>query len=178
MEISSLKELFEHELRDLYSAEQQILKALPKMVKAARSRQLREAMSAHLAVTEKQAARLDRIFERRGIKLARAKKCKGMEGLLEEGEELMQEEISDDVVDAALIASAQRVEHYEIAAYGTARSFAEWLEDDESVKLLQQSLDEESDADRKLSELAESSVNRNAAEEEEEERTPVSRKRR
>jgi ferritin-like metal-binding protein YciE len=158
MEIDSLRKLYVEELKDLYSAEKQILQALPKMAKKATNAQLRQAFQEHLEVTRMQVERLDRIFELLG-KSPRGKKCKGMEGLLEEGKEMMQEDMEDEVMDAALISAAQRVEHYEIAGYGTVRTYAQLLGEKEHVKLLQQTLDEEGNTDKKLSQLAESTIN-------------------
>jgi ferritin-like metal-binding protein YciE len=162
MEMDSLKKLYVDELKDLYSAEKQILQALPRMAKKAQNEQLKKAFEQHVQVTQKQVERLDRIFEKLG-KSSRGKKCKGMEGLLEEGKEMMQEDMEPEVMDAALISACQRVEHYEIAGYGTVRTYAQILGEDEHVKLLQQTLDEEGNADKKLSQLAESSINVEAA---------------
>ena len=128
------------------------------MAKKATNAQLRQAFQEHLEVTRMQVERLDRIFELLG-KSPRGKKCKGMEGLLEEGKEMMQEDMEDEVMDAALISAAQRVEHYEIAGYGTVRTYAQLLGEKEHVKLLQQTLDEEGNTDKKLSQLAESTIN-------------------
>jgi ferritin-like metal-binding protein YciE len=158
MEIDSLKKLYVDELKDLYSAEKQILTALPKMVKKATNPQLKNAFQDHLKVTEGHVARLERIFEALG-KPARGKKCKAMEGLLEEGKEVMSEDMEDDVMDAALISAAQRVEHYEMAGYGTVRTWAELLGESAAAKLLQQTLDEEGDADKSLTQLAETTIN-------------------
>ena len=158
MEIDSLRKLYVEELKDLYSAEKQILQALPRMAKKASNELLQKAFQEHLEVTRMQVERLDRIFEMLG-KSPRGKKCKGMEGLLEEGKEMMQEDMEDDVMDAALIAAAQRVEHYEIAGYGTVRTYANLLGEKEHVKLLQQTLDEEGNTDKKLTQLAESQIN-------------------
>jgi ferritin-like metal-binding protein YciE len=158
MELDSLQKLYVEELKDLYSAEKQIIQALPKMVKKASHPDLKAALQEHLEVTRVQLERLDQIFEGLG-KSPRGKKCKGMEGLLEEGKEMMQEDMEDDVMDAALIAAAQRVEHYEMAGYGTVRTYAQLLGDKNAAKLLQQTLDEEGDADKKLTKLAESSIN-------------------
>ncbi len=158
MEIDSLRKLYVEELKDLYSAEKQILQALPRMAKKASNEQLRQAFQEHVEVTRMQVERLDRIFEMLG-KSSRGKKCKGMEGLLEEGKEMMQEDMEDDVMDAALIASAQKVEHYEIAGYGTVRTYARLLGEEEDARLLQQTLDEEGETDKKLTMLAESSIN-------------------
>lgn len=158
MEIDSLRKLYVEELKDLHSAERQIIQALPKMVKKASHQQLKAAFEEHLEVTRKQLERLEQIFERLG-KRAAGKKCKGMEGLIEEGKEMMGEDMEPDVLDAALISIAQKVEHYEIAGYGTVRSYARLLGEREAERLLQQSLDEEGLADKKLTQLAESSIN-------------------
>ena len=158
MEIDSLQKLYTDELKDLYSAEKQILQALPRMAKKASNAQLRAAFEEHLEVTKKHVERLDTIFERLE-RSPRGKKCKGMEGLLEEGKEMMQEDMEPEVLDAALISAAQKVEHYEIASYGTVRTYAQLLGEDADARLLQQTLDEEGDADKKLTQLAESSVN-------------------
>jgi ferritin-like metal-binding protein YciE len=158
MEIDSLTKLYVEDLKDLYSAEKQILQALPKMVKKASNKQLAKAFEEHLRVTETHVERLDRIFEGLG-KSPRGKKCKGMEGLLEEGKEVMQEDMEPDVLDAALIAAAQKVEHYEMAGYGTVRTYAKLLGENQAARLLQQTLDEEGEADKTLTALAESTVN-------------------
>ena len=163
MEIDSLRKLYVEELKDLYSAEKQILQALPKMVKKASNPQLKAGFEEHLRQTEEQVRRLDRIFEALG-KSGRGKKCKGMEGLLEEGKEVMQEDMDEETRDAALIAAAQRVEHYEIAGYGTVRTYAQLLGEDAAVRLLQQTLDEEGATDKKLTALAEA-INVEAMEE-------------
>ncbi|MCU1307890.1 MAG: hypothetical protein JWN45_2585 [Acidobacteriaceae bacterium] len=167
MKIESLQELFIDELKDLYSAENQIIKALPKMIKNSNSDELRSAFEEHLEQTKGHVERLDQIFDELDA-TARGKKCKGMEGLLEEGKELMEEDVEPEVLDAGLISAAQRVEHYEIAAYGTVRTYAELLEMDNAVNLLQQTLDEEKETDRKLTSIAES-VNVEAVEMEGEE---------
>jgi len=161
MKLSSLEDLFVSELQDLYSAENQIIKALPKMVKTATSSELQECLETHLEETREQVNRLDQIFEIID-RPAKGKKCKGMEGLLEEGKELMGEGAEENVLDAGLIAAAQRVEHYEIAAYGSARTFAETLGHEEAVSLLEQTLEEEKHADQKLSEVATTVVNERA----------------
>ena len=158
MEVDSLKKLYVEELKDLYSAEKQILQALPKMVKKATNPQLKNAFQEHLEVTQGHVERLERIFEGLG-KPARAKKCKAMEGLLDEGKEIMAEDMEDDVMDAALISAAQRVEHYEIAGYGTVRTWAQQLGDTGAARLLQETLEEERDADKSLTQLAESTIN-------------------
>ena len=158
MEGDKLKELLVDELRDIYNAEGQLTKALPRMAKKASNPQLRSAFETHLRETEGQIDRLDEVFEQLGEK-ARGKTCHAMKGLIEEGKEMMGEDFEEDVMDAALIAAAQKVEHYEIASYGTVRAWAELLGEDQVVKLLQQTLDEEGATDKKLTMLAESSIN-------------------
>ena len=153
MSIESLDDLFLHELKDLYDAEKQLLKALPKMAKAASSEQLTAAFTEHRDQTESQVARLERIFELLE-KPARGKKCKGMEGLIEEGSVLSEEDAQPAVLDAGLIAAAQKVEHYEIASYGTLATYAKILGLDEAVELLAETLAEEKETDEKLTELA------------------------
>ncbi|HVS00076.1 MAG TPA: ferritin-like domain-containing protein [Thermoanaerobaculia bacterium] len=162
MEIDNLRKLYVEELKDLHSAERQILQALPKMAKKASNPQLKAAFEQHLEVTRMQVERLDKIFERMGKK-GTGKKCKAMEGLVEEGKEMMEEDMAPEVMDAALIAAAQRVEHYEMAGYGTVRTYARVLGEDQDAKLLQQTLDEEGEADKLLTKLAESSINVEAA---------------
>lgn len=162
MKLNSLHDLYVDELKDLYNAESQILKALPKMVKAASSPDLAQAFQNHLEETEGQVARLDRIFKKLDVS-PKGKKCKAMEGLLEEGKEVMEEDADPVVRDAALIAAAQRVEHYEMAGYGCVRTFAQLLGYDDASDLLQETLDEEGAADKKLTELAESVINVEAA---------------
>lgn len=154
--------LFEHELKDIYSAEKQLTKALPKMAKAANSDELREAFESHLEETQEQISRLEQIFKQLDVSVARVDKCKAMEGLIEEGKGIMEEDLEPAVMDAALICAAQRVEHYEMAAYGCARTFAQQLGYAEFADLLQISLDEEGSADKKLTEIAESFVNQEA----------------
>jgi ferritin-like metal-binding protein YciE len=161
MGMDNMQDLYLHELKDIYNAEKQILQALPKMAKAANHESLRKAFEEHQQVTEEQVRRLETIFDDLGEK-ATGKKCKGMEGLIEEGEEVLEEDADPDVRDAAMIAAAQRVEHYEIAAYGTARTYAKHLGFDNHVELLQRTLDEESETDQKLTRLAESRINRDA----------------
>ena len=163
MEIDSLRKLYVEELKDLYSAEKQILQALPRMAKKVSNPDLKSGLEAHLRQTEEQVKRLDRIFEGLG-KSSRGKKCKGMEGLIEEGKEILQEDMDPETRDAALIAVQQKVEHYEIAGYGTVRTYAELLGEREAAKLLQQTLDEEGATDKKLTQLAES-INVEAMEE-------------
>lgn len=161
--MEALEKLFRDELADLYDAEQQILKALPKMIDAASATELKNALQQHRKVTEGQVKRLEQIFRTEG-KPAQ-KKCKGMAGLIAEGQEMLDEDFEDDVRDAAIIGAAQRVEHYEIAAYGTVRTFAEHLGKDAAVELLQETLDEEKEADELLTQIAESSVNVRATDE-------------
>ena len=153
MEHQALKELYVDELKDIYSAENQLVKALPKMAKAATSNELRTGFEEHLGQTRGHVQRLEQIFKALGEKQT-GKKCKGMEGLVAEGQEMMEEDFEDDLMDAALISAAQRVEHYEIAAYGTVRTYAELLGEDEAVTLLEQTLGEEKETDQKLSDLA------------------------
>ena len=158
MALDSLHDLYVDELKDLYSAENQLLKALPRMAKKASAPQLQAAFHEHLEVTKNQVMRLEKIFEGLGAS-PKGKKCKAMEGLVEEGKEILQEEGAPSVIDAALIAAAQRVEHYEMAGYGCVRTFAKLLGYDKSVALLQMTLNEEGDADKKLTELAETVIN-------------------
>ena len=165
MEIDTLRKLYVEELKDLYSAEKQILQALPRMAKKATNPQLKAGFEEHARQTEEQVKRLDRIFEGLG-KSSRGKKCKGMEGLIEEGKEVMQEDMDEETRDAALIAAAQKVEHYEMAGYGTVRTYAQLLGENEAARLLQQTLDEEGATDKKLTALAEA-INVEAMEEEE-----------
>jgi ferritin-like metal-binding protein YciE len=151
---NSLHELYLEELKDLYDAENQIIKALPKMVDAASSEELQGALTEHLEVTRGQAKRLEQIFQNMGEKL-KAEKCKGMEGLIKEGSDILSEDMDEDVKDAAIISAAQRIEHYEMAGYGTVRTWANLLGETEAEELLQETLDEEKEADEKLNELAE-----------------------
>jgi ferritin-like metal-binding protein YciE len=162
MKLNSLQALYKEELKDLYSAEQQLIKALPKMAKAASSPQLKRAFEQHLEQTKGHAERIERLFQDLDGS-PRGKKCKGMEGLIMEGDEMAKEDAEPDVKDAALISAANRVEHYEIAAYGTVRTYAQILGMREHVTLLQQTLDEEGEADKKLTQLAESGINVEAA---------------
>jgi ferritin-like metal-binding protein YciE len=158
MELQSLKDLYIDELKDLYSAEKQLVKALPKMVKAATNAELKQAFADHLEQTEGHVERLERVFEMLGAS-PRGKKCVGMEGLIEEAKELLEEDSEEEVLDAGLISKAQHVEHYEIAGYGTVRTYARQLGEEEQAELLQQTLDEEGEADQLLTQLAESSIN-------------------
>ena len=153
MKLDSLKKLYIDQLKDLYSAENQLTEALPKMAKAATSAALQRAFRDHLRETESQIQRIETIFEDLDYS-PRGPKCKAMAGLIEESEELINEKGDPDVIDAGLIAAAQRVEHYEIAGYGTVHKYATMLQDKEAAKLLQQTLDEEYGADKKLGELA------------------------
>ena len=162
MSLDSLEKLFIEELKDIYNAEKQLTRALPRMAKAADSPQLQQAFTNHLRETEGQIKRLERVFKEVGQPI-RGKKCKGMEGLIEEGKEMMEEEGEPQVLDAALISAAQKVEHYEIASYGCLRTYAELLGLSEAVTLLQQNLEEEEAADKKLNALAEGGINESAA---------------
>lgn len=150
---NSLQELYVEQLRDLYNAETQLVKALPKMAKAAQSDALREGFERHLEQTKGHVERLEQIFSALD-ESPKGRKCAGMEGLVEEGEEVIKDQSDSDALDSGLVASAQRVEHYEIAGYGTVRTFAELLGEEEAVNLLQQTLDEEKETDEKLTELA------------------------
>ncbi|HWZ53856.1 MAG TPA: ferritin-like domain-containing protein [Candidatus Acidoferrales bacterium] len=155
MEHKALKELYVDELRDIYSAENQLVKALPKMAKAATSPKLRAGFEGHLEQTKGHVQRLEEIFNSLGEKPT-GKKCKGMEGLIEEGAEMIDDdELEAEVLDAGLISAAQRVEHYEIAAYGCVRTYATILGEEEAVSLLEKTLQEEKETDEKLTELAE-----------------------
>src|SRR6201993_3832672 len=154
MQKDSLRELYVNELKDLYNAETQLVKALPKMAKAASNAELRRGFEEHLRQTSEHVSRLEQIFEMLGEK-ATGKKCLGMEGLVKEGAETMSEDYEDAAKDAAIIGAAQRVEHYEIAGYGTVRAFAELLGENEHVSLLEQTLEEEKQTDEKLTQLAE-----------------------
>jgi ferritin-like metal-binding protein YciE len=162
MKIKSLHDLFLHELRDLYSAEKQLLKALPRMAKAASNGELKAAFEEHFEQTQGHVNRLEQIFEKLGVS-GRGEKCAAMEGLIEEGSQLLKLEMPDELMDAALIGAAQRVEHYEMAGYGVAKTFAETLEEDEAAELLDQTLNEEKETDAKLTEIAEDTVNAGAA---------------
>jgi ferritin-like metal-binding protein YciE len=162
MELSTLKDLYIHELKDLYSAEKQLIRALPKMAKAATSPDLAKGFEQHLEETREHAVRLEKLLKDHH-QSTRGPKCKGMEGVIAEGAEMIEEEADDEVRDAGLIAAAQRVEHYEIAGYGTARTYAELLGDKAGVKILQQTLDEEAETDKKLTKLATSAINIAAA---------------
>ena len=175
MKPNSLQELYVEQLQDLYDAEHQIIKALPKMIAEVTSTDLKDALTEHLEVTKTQASRLEQIFESSGEK-AKAEKCKGMQGVIQEGSDLIREIKDENVRDAAIIASAQRVEHYEMAGYGTARNYANLLGDENAAQLLQETLDEEKEADAKLTALAED-INVSAPVGNESEKRTSSRKR-
>jgi ferritin-like metal-binding protein YciE len=168
MPAETLEELLVEELKDLYSAENQLVKALPKMAKAASAPELREAFEEHLEETKEQVGRLEEIFKSLEGS-PKGKKCVAMEGLIEEGKEIISEHDKSSVRDAALICAAQKVEHYEIASYGCCRTFAQLLGLDDVGELLQETLNEEGNADKKLTELAESIINVEAEQEGEEE---------
>ena len=159
--MATLDDLYTDLLKDLYSAEKQLVKALPKIAKNAQSPDLQKAFQEHLKQTEGHVERIERIFSDMDGS-PRGKKCVGMEGLIEEGNELLQEDAEPDVLDAGLIAAAQKVEHYEISGYGTARAWAQRLGYDRAARLLQQTLEEESLANEKLTKIAESHVNMEA----------------
>ncbi len=158
MELETLEKLYVDELKDLWSAENQILKALPKMIKAASHRELKQAFTAHEKQTREHVKRLEGICDELGYS-PRGKKCVGMEGLLKEGSDLIKERPDPDVLDAGLISAAQHVEHYEMAGYGTVRTWARLLGYDDQADILQKTLDEEGDTDKLLTGLAERSIN-------------------
>lgn len=164
--LASLDDLLVHELQDIYHAEGQILKALPKMAKAATHPDLKAAFEEHRQQTEHQVRRLEKAFKLLGVP-AKGKKCEGMAGLLEEGKKMMEEEAEASVMDAALIAAAQKVEHYEIASYGCVCTYAEMLGYDQVHDLLGQNLDEEETTDQRLTAIAESVINPEAEDAEE-----------
>ena len=179
MASSTLHDAFIEELRDTYDAEKQLTKALPKLAKAAANPQLRQAFEAHLAETQQQITRLEQVFSSIDEK-PRGKHCDGIAGIIEEGKSIMEEEFDEPTMDACLIAAGQRAEHYEMAAYGTLVAWAQAMGHEEAVSLLQQNLDEEKATDKKLSALAESGINQEAAElahpdedEDEDEAVPV-----
>jgi len=175
MQSSQLMKLFEEELKDIYWAEKALTKAIPKMIKNATSGDLVEALENHLGETEEQVKRVEQVFELTGKK-AVAKKCEAMEGLIKEAEEIMEECEEGAMCDAGIISAGQKVEHYEIASYGTLRQFAETLGLTEAAALLEETLNEEKGADEKLTEVALSAVNVQAGEEEEETKTKRSSK--
>jgi ferritin-like metal-binding protein YciE len=158
MKMDTLKTLYLNELRDLYNAEQQLVKALPKMAKGASSEELQDAFEKHLEQTKTHVERLEEVFEEMGEK-PKGKTCKAMKGLIEEGSEILSQDGDESVIDAGIIVAAQKVEHYEIAAYGSVRTFAQLLGKDRSADLLQTTLDEESEANELLNKLAEDIVN-------------------
>jgi ferritin-like metal-binding protein YciE len=158
MRLETLRDLYVEQLHDLYSAETQLVEALPKMAKAASNSQLQTAFKEHLKQTEGHVTRLEQIFQALGVK-AKDQKCKGMQGLITEGEEMIKMKGDKGAIDAGLIAAAQRVEHYEIAGYGCVRTYAQMLGEQTGMRLLQQTLDEEGAADKKLTQLAESVIN-------------------
>jgi ferritin-like metal-binding protein YciE len=162
MKVNSLKELFVEELKDVYDAENQIVKALPKIIKAASTPRLRQALESHLEQTIGHVQRLEQIFDSLG-EAAKAKKCDGLRGILQEAEKAINDGEKGSVLDAGLIAGAQRVEHYEMAAYGSLKTWAGQLGDHQAAKLLEETLDEEKEADKKLTEIATSSVNAQAS---------------
>ena len=164
MKLDTLQKLFLNELRDLYHAEGQLLKALPKMAEGASSQELKKAFEDHLKETEGQVERLEEVFELLG-ETPKGKVCHGMKGLIEEGSEILEEDGEDSVLDAGIIVAAQKVEHYEIASYGSVRTFAELLGHDDIVELLQTTLDEESAANELLNNLAQEIVNPEALQE-------------
>jgi ferritin-like metal-binding protein YciE len=178
MDQAALKELFIEQIRDIYDAEKQLVKALPKLAKASESEELAEALRMHLEETQNHVSRIEDVFGVVGVN-PKSKPCKGMKGLIEEGSEAVREEDKGPLRDLAIIAGAQRVEHYEISAYGTARTLAEQLGLDDAVGLLQQTQDEEEQADAKLTDVAatlyESSRQEDAGEEEERETVGASR---
>ena len=179
MPTEGLRELYVDQLKDLYNAENQLVKALPKMAKASSSEELREGFEEHLEQTKGHVQRLEQIF-RMLNENPKGKRCRGMESLVEEGSELMQEDFEDILLDAALIGAAQRVEHYEIAAYGTVRAFAEELGESEHASLLEETLEEEKETDEKLTELAKqinAEANQGSGEAEEEQKTQKKTKR-
>jgi ferritin-like metal-binding protein YciE len=183
MSLDTLHDLMVHELKDLYSAERQLIRALPRMSKNATSDELRTAFDDHLAETEEQVSRIEQILESFGETTGR-QKCAGMEGLIEESKSLMEEEIDPEVLDAGLIVSAQKVEHYEIAAYGAVCEYARIMGHTDALRLLEQTLEEEKNADKKLNALAEGGINalaerdNNAESEEEEEESEKGSRRR
>jgi ferritin-like metal-binding protein YciE len=155
---NSLADLFMHELRDIYDAEHRILETLPQMADKASNPQLKQAINTHRQQTEKQIQRLESVFEHRGVEADR-KKCDAIVGIISEGSDILSAEGDADSIDAALIASGQKVEHYEIASYGTLRTFARQLNDEYSAELLEQTLEEEKETDVQLTRIAEGAVN-------------------
>lgn len=158
MALETLHDLWVHELKDLYSAERQLVQALPKMAKAATSDELRTALENHLAETEEQVTRIEQILESFD-ESPKGQKCAGMEGLLEEGKDFLKEDADEDVLDAGIIVNAQKVEHYEIATYGAVCEYARMMGHTEALQLLEQTLEEEKSADQLLSQIAEGGIN-------------------
>lgn len=175
MAMDSLKDLYVDELKDLYNAENQLLKALPKMAKKASAPELKRAFQEHLTQTQGHVNRLEKIFKGLGEKPT-GKTCKAMKGLIEEGKEIIEEDGDGSVLDAALIGAAQRVEHYEIAGYGVVRTFASLLGEEDAMESLQRTLNEEGETDKKLTQIAESVINIEASEAEEDEKPKRSAK--
>ncbi|HYX81534.1 MAG TPA: ferritin-like domain-containing protein [Gemmatimonadales bacterium] len=163
--MEALQKLLTNELQDLYDAEQQLVKAIPKLIEAANSSELREALEEHLNVTQNQVTRLEQVFSELG-ETAKKKSCKGMAGIISEGQEMLSEDLEESTMDAAIISAAQKVEHYEIASYGTARTLAQTVGNNNVAELLEETLEEEKEADRTLTEIAEASINVEAASEE------------
>ncbi|MBV9999442.1 MAG: ferritin-like domain-containing protein [Verrucomicrobia bacterium] len=160
--IKSVDDIFLHELKDVYSAEKQLTRALQKMAKLASDEKLSQGFKKHLEQTKEQIARLEKIFQKLEVSTSRVQKCKGMEGIIAESEENLEAEVDESLRDVLLISAAQRAEHYEIASYGTVRALAEQLGDRDAVKLLQQTLDEEIEMDKQLTAVATGSVNQRA----------------
>jgi ferritin-like metal-binding protein YciE len=158
MKLDTLQELYTNELRDLYNAEMQLLKALPKMAKNASSEELKEAFEKHLEQTKSHVERLDEVFEQIGEK-PKGRTCHGMKGIIEEGSEILEKDGEESVIDAGIIVAAQKAEHYEIASYGSVRTFAELLGQNRAAELLQTTLNEESETNELLNKLAEGIVN-------------------
>ena len=168
MELNTLRDLYVHELKDIYSAEKQILKALPKMIQKASEEELKNALEEHRQVTEQQVGRLEEIFSTLDESTTFRQKCKGMEGLLEEGSDFLKEDAPEEIMDAGIIGAAQRVEHYEIAAYGTAIALAQRVGNSKVVALLEKTLGEEKGADKLLTDVCEKHLFEDATVESEE----------
>jgi len=162
--MEALKKLLQDELEDIYDAEHQLIKALPKLIERSSSPELQQALKQHVTVTQNQIKRLEQVFQTLGEK-AKRKPCKGMAGIVAEGSEMLEEDLEESTKDAAIISAAQKVEHYEIASYGTVRTLAQTLGNNEVAELLEETLDEEKEADERLTQIAESSVNSEAASE-------------
>jgi ferritin-like metal-binding protein YciE len=168
--MEALKKLLQDELEDIYDAEHQLIKALPKMIERSSSPELQQALKQHVTVTQNQIKRLEQVFQTLGEK-AKRKPCKGMAGIVSEGSEMLEEDLEESTKDAAIISAAQKVEHYEIASYGTVRTLAQTLGNNEVAELLEETLDEEKEADERLTQIAESAVNSEAASEANETKT-------